>query len=193
MGLLLLMRKARRPHFGGSVVSMRSGFTLVETMIALFLFSMMALGLTAALIMSLKTSDRVVCRSTAHSIALGYAEQIMANSYKYLKESLSLGSAFTLYSTSLGATEASQESFTFGVEHEQLIVLDIDRETGEATRSMPMRFTIDATSLNSGADPVSALEISINYSYMMTAGNASDESSWKDGSVHIVKSLVDIY
>jgi prepilin-type N-terminal cleavage/methylation domain-containing protein len=175
--------------------SVRSGFTLVETIFAIVIFSMMSLGLTSSLIQSLKMSDRVVCKSTAHNIALGYAEQIMAYSYDELKEALLLSEPFTLYSTSLGGSNvvAVEDLFTFGVENEKLIIMDINRDTQAATKTMPMRFTMDAVNLNTGSDPMRALQITINYSYLNTSADADKESSWQHGVVHVVKSLVDIY
>ncbi|WPJ98166.1 prepilin-type N-terminal cleavage/methylation domain-containing protein [Coraliomargarita algicola] len=177
------------------MVQVRAGFTLVEVMVGLFLFSVMSLGLAASMIQSLKISDHVLSRSTAHSIALGYAEQIMAHSYYELKEDLSLGTEFKLVAASLGTSGsgAEEQSFKFGVEREQIIVMDIDRESREATRVMPMRFTINGTSLSSGSAPLSALEIVIDYSYLKSGGDESDDGSWANDSVRVVKSLVDIY
>jgi prepilin-type N-terminal cleavage/methylation domain-containing protein len=178
-----------------SIASSPLGFTLVEVMIGLVLFSIMSLGLTASLIQSLKISDQVLSRSTANSVALGYAEQLMANSYTDLKEALLLGTEFTLVTASLGDSSGSavEEAFSFGVEKEQSIVMDIDRETDAVTRTMPMRFTIEALNLNTGADALSALEITINYSYIRSALSQSADATWSTGTVHIVKSLVDIY
>jgi prepilin-type N-terminal cleavage/methylation domain-containing protein len=171
------------------------GFTLVEVLIALVVFSVMSLGLTASLIQSLKISDQVLSRSTAHSVALGYAEQLMAHSYTELKEALALNTEFTLVSTSLGSSseDVVEQTFTFGVEQEQLITLDIDRETQEATQTMPMRFTINALNLNTGSQALSALEITINYSYRRAGFSPSDDIAWRDDTVRVVKSIVDIY
>jgi prepilin-type N-terminal cleavage/methylation domain-containing protein len=178
-----------------SIASSPLGFTLVEVMIGLILFSIMSLGLTASLIQSLKISDQVLSRSTANSVALGYAEQLMANSYTDLKEALLLGTEFSLVSASLGDSSGSavEEVFSFGVEKEQSIVMDIDRESGAVTRTMPMRFTIEALNLNTGADALSALEITINYSYIRSALSQSADATWSTGTINIVKSLVDIY
>ncbi|CAA6677119.1 MULTISPECIES: prepilin-type N-terminal cleavage/methylation domain-containing protein [unclassified Lentimonas] len=172
-----------------------SGFTLVEVMFAVVVFSMMSLGLTAALIQSLKISDSVISKSTAHSIALGYAEQIMAYSYDTLNEALEDSDTFSLYSTSLGDSNVVtiEDSFAFGVENESLIVMDVDRDSLAATKTMPMRFTIDAESLNSGSNALRALEVTINYSYSPTAADHSSEAAWLSGQICIVKSLVNIY
>ncbi|HBR94818.1 MAG TPA: hypothetical protein DEA90_11710 [Opitutae bacterium] len=175
--------------------SRRAGLTLVEVIVGLFLFSLTSLGLTASLIQSLKVSDQVLSRSTAHSIALGYSEQLMAYSYNELRDALSLGTGFTLVATSLGDSTVStvEQTFVFGQQQQQLIVMDIDRESQEPIRSMPTRLTINATSLNSGGTPLSALEITIDYSYLRSGVSESNDAAWGTGSVKAVKSLVDIY
>ena len=172
-----------------------TGFSLVEVIVALAVFSMMSLGFTASLIRSLKLSDLVLSRSSAHSIALGYSEQIMAHSYDEMSQALGGDGRFTLYSTSLGSSNvaAIADVFTFGVESEKLIILDIDRQSQLATRTMPIRFTFNAQSLYVGADSHRALEISINYRYLPSGADKSNDDVWKEETVHLVKSLVDIY
>lgn len=190
------MKKLRYPktsHQPGK----RCAFSLVEVMVALFVFSLLALGVTAGVIQSLRLSDKSISRAMAHSIAVGYAEQIMATDYFPLLSNLTNGTPFVLYSIPLNSTGLESETediFTFGVEREKTIVMDVEVDNPTvASKNMQMKFTFTATNLNQGSKPYEALEVKISYAYLPSASRSSDESAWLKDEVHMVKSSVLVY
>ncbi|MFT4901800.1 MAG: hypothetical protein ACI81V_001077 [Lentimonas sp.] len=177
--------------------SKKNAFTLVDAMLALVILGVASMGLSQTLTQSLKSSDRVICRSVAHNIAVGYAEQIMANDYTSLRTALLNGSAFTLKSVSLASDAEYVEMddvFYFEVRSEKEIVMDVDSGNSNAPkRFMSMRFTFNANDMESGADHIKALEMTLDYSYLPTARQASNEDSWIEDTVYFVKSSIPIY
>jgi len=54
------------------------GFTLMELMIGMFVFTLLALGVTAGVLQSRRLAQLNVLRNTAWTVAQGYMEQIMS-------------------------------------------------------------------------------------------------------------------
>jgi hypothetical protein len=66
-----------------------AGVTLVETLVALGLFSLMALGSLSALIQTRKMSEDNVAQATAAVIAQGIIEQVQLNPYEAVSDTTS--------------------------------------------------------------------------------------------------------
>ena len=176
-------------------VQERSGFSLVEVMIAMAVFSVAALGLSKTVMLTRKMSEFSIYQTTAHGVAFGYAEQMMAMSLEEIlisREDTSIALAMSAISPSSQSLSQEIDDFLYVDAWESKdIVIDIrDEEESERSITMPMRFRVEANYLNSGSDPRDAVEVTLSYSYQSPV-RASDE--WIDDSLRFVKSSVPIY
>ena len=87
------------------------------------------------------------------------------------------------------------DAISFGVQFEKNIIMDVTTEgtdEGDPKVVMPMRFTADAVDLNTGANPLEAVQITLNYSYLLQKRDADDDSAWINDAVHFVKSSISL-
>jgi Tfp pilus assembly protein PilV len=174
------------------------GFSLAEVMIGMFVFSLLTLGLTKALIFSLNQSDAIIRKSVAHNIAYGYAEQMMALQFDVVEAALNGNDSIILKTSMLKALNGNlqlDDAISFGVQFEKNIIMDVTTEgtdEGDPKVVMPMRFTADAVDLNTGANPLEAVQITLNYSYLLQKRDADDDSAWINDAVHFVKSSISL-
>lgn len=174
------------------------GFSLAEVMIGMFVFSLLTLGLTKALIFSLNQSDAIIRKSVAHNIAYGYAEQMMALQFDVVEAALNGNDSIILKTSMLKALNGNlqlDDAISFGVQFEKNIIMDVTTEgtdEGDPKVVMPMRFTADVVDLNTGANPLEAVQITLNYSYLLQNRDADDDSAWINDAVHFVKSSISL-
>ena len=174
------------------------GFSLAEVMIGMFVFSLLTLGLTKALIFSLNQSDAIIRKSVAHNIAYGYAEQMMALQFDVVETALNGNDSIILKTSMLKALNGNlqlDDAISFGIQFEKNIIMDVTTEgTDEGVPKvvMPMRFTADVVDLNTGANPLEAVQITLNYSYLLQKRDADDDSAWINDAVHFVKSSISL-
>ena len=62
----------------------RFGYSLVEVMIAMALFGIMATGFMASCLFARKAAESAACENAALCVAQGYMEQIKSNTYATL-------------------------------------------------------------------------------------------------------------
>ncbi|WP_309398866.1 type IV pilus modification PilV family protein [Cerasicoccus maritimus] len=194
-------RGERVSRFGCRVareVCSRSGMSLVEVLVATVLFGILAMATGGSVLMSRRMAETNLYSVTAHDIAQGYAEQIMAMDFdgdiaaSVINNSLPL----TLKSVTPSLTNESStvdDYLYFGGDttNEKMIMIDLKGDGDEQRQvEMPMRFTLQANDLNTGSNPYQAYEIRIDYEYQTPAGRGQ---RWVSGSVCLVKSVIPIY
>lgn len=173
----------------------RSGFSLIEIMIAMSLFAVVSLGLGKAMIQSRKMAESSIYLTTAHGVAYGYAEQIMVMDYTDFETSAITNNVpLTLKAISPSSTTGSIEiddPLYIGVWTDKDIVIDVKGSgTEEHTIVMPMRFSLSATSLNSGINPREAYEIKLAYQFKSPSRR---DDSWQSDTINFVKSSIPVY
>lgn len=182
----MLRKIGKNPEFG---------FSLVEVMIAMTLFGVVSLGMAKAMIQSRKMAESSIYMTTAHGIAYGYAEQIMAMDFIDFETSVNDPAIdVTLKAISPSSSTGSIEindPLHIGSWTDKSIVIDIRGEgTAERAIVMPMRFMLTATSLDSGTNPRDAYEIKLTYQFKSPS---RVKSKWLSDSINFVKSSVPIY
>lgn len=175
----------------------RHGFSLVEVIISMFVLTAVSGGIIAGMIKAIEFSDESINRTTAHSIAVGYGEQLMATEYETLLEAHQKRTELTLVSIPLLEIESNADietPFKFRKRFYQDIVMHIDPDDPtQARKVMPMRFTIWAYDLNQGNDPVYALTLKIDYEFLHSGKSKANKNNWIKDQVHLVKSSSNIY
>ncbi len=188
------MAHSRKTLLTGSRHPKRA-FSLVELIVAMVVFSIAALGLTKTVFQSRKMAEGSIYMTTAHGVAFGYAEQLMAMDFGdvmtcYNDPDVALEMRALSPSTKSSSVEV-EDLLYFGAWTEKDIVVDIRQEgSTEKAIEMPMRFRIDGNYLNSGADPREAIEVTLSYSYK-TPARRNDE--WVQDDIRFVKSAVPVY
>lgn len=157
----------------------RSGFTLVELMMAVLLFGILAAGLVSAVLQSRRLAESTVFESTAHTAALGYLEQMKSLRYEAL-ESVA-GSEGGIIATRID--NDTPDPLAHDLENDKLILVDLDEE------GLPRRW------LNLWVHPrirdlrptgIRALEIEITYRWL-----SPDQRRTHQNTVRYVRSWVD--
>ncbi len=64
------------------------GMSLIETMIAMVIFMMLALGITSSVLQSQQTAQNNIIRNTAFTVGQGYLEQIKSISLANIREAI---------------------------------------------------------------------------------------------------------
>lgn len=142
----------------------KQGFSLVEVMMGMAVFSVVAFALSATMMYTLRNSYENVMRNTAYTIAQGYLEQIQAMTDLQIERAVNSPSETPIPTRSIsalseGAIEVADPLFivdpnaTEEGENEKEIVLDIrENEDGEEDREilMTMWFDLNITRMNEG-------------------------------------------
>ncbi|MGF1449314.1 MAG: type II secretion system protein J [Opitutales bacterium] len=82
------MNNPFRPFPRGRRARRRDAFTLMEMMIAMAIFMLLALGLTAGVFQARRLAESNIVRNTAFTVAQGYLEQIKSMSADELQAAL---------------------------------------------------------------------------------------------------------
>lgn len=191
-----------RHDLGPSGRNTLSGFSVAEVMFAMTIFAIGALGTTMLLLHSYRSSNNAVYSTTAHSVAQGYVEQIMALDYATVMTAYRgrndpnpavLNLKALSPSVSGAASIEMRDPLDFsGSWIEKEIVVDIRSDSSGSTNvvSMPMRITLKGRDLTTAPSPLIALEVSLDYEYWSPSVR---EGKWVSGKIAFVKSTVPIY
>lgn len=96
------MPRRRRPR-----TASRSGFSLLESVIAMTVFTIVALGITGLVIQSRKVAENNILRNTAFTVAQGYLEQIRSISIRDIEDAIADPQNIPLPTKSVSATAVS--------------------------------------------------------------------------------------
>lgn len=168
------------------------GFTIVELMVAVAIFSLVAAGIasTSALISRVAVSN--IYQNTAYTVAQGYAEQIKSLSYVVIQQALidPANNDIPTLSLSMGSGAVSEldDPLIFGQRMLKEVVVDVQQtDSGEQReRVMNMWFTTTGQSLLA-TDGINAIEITLDFEWEL-----NDRSIRRTylGSVKIVKTAI---
>jgi prepilin-type N-terminal cleavage/methylation domain-containing protein len=157
----------------------REGFTLVEMMMAMLLFGILAAGLVSSVLQARRLAESTVFETTAHTAALGYLEQMKSLRYEAL-EALAGGEGGIIATR---IDNATPDPLAHDLENEKLILVDLDEE------GLPRRW------LNLWVHPrirdlrpngIRALEIELSYRWL-----SPDQRRTHQSTVRYVRSWVD--
>lgn len=176
------------------VMNNKNGFSLVEMLISMAVFSIVAIAFTTSVMQTRRLSETNIYKTTAFSIAHSYAEQIMATDYDDLLESIgdqNIPIEFhSINPSSGGEVTQKQDLIYLGEKNEKDVVIDLRGEDEENIVNMPMVFRVTANDLNTGANPQQAIEFNITYRYKTPSGATT---RWLEDEVSFVKSMVPIF
>ena len=169
------------------------GFTLVEVIMGLLEFSILATSASVAFVQTQKLAHSNVMHNTARTVLQGYVEQIKGVQYHKLIEVLENPETHPIPTKSISSlTEGDEiqidDVLSLNVENHKNILLDIiDNGNGEfESHTMDLFVTPTATNIINSAG-IEVIEFTLNYRY---------ESLFKgvgathDGSVRFIKTSV---
>jgi len=125
------------------------GMSLVEVMIAMVIFAMVALGITKAVLQSTQIAQNNIVRNTAYTAAQGYLEQIKSLPLVTIREALADPEETPLPTMSVSALESGQ------IEIDDALFLDgpDDSLSGQDDGSNFRRILIDLREVEGEEDP----------------------------------------
>ena len=125
------------------------GMSLVEVMIAMVVFLMLAMGITKAVFQSTQIAQNNIVRNTAYTIAQGYLEQIKSLPLKTILAAVADPKETALPTMSISALNTGQ------IEISDAIFLDgpDDSLTGQDDGSNFREILIDLREAEGGGDP----------------------------------------
>jgi prepilin-type N-terminal cleavage/methylation domain-containing protein len=183
-------------HTPAGRLSLRQAFSLVEVIIALSIFSLMMLGFLSGTVLTRRIAESNIYTNTAMTVAQGYMEQIKSIEYHRVLNALNDPENVPIPTKGISALGGSFSEFDdplyFDEVNEKDIVVDIiPDEDGSLIDGEPltmdMRITLTGNNLNTGSNPVRAIEIVLEYEYLTPE---TIEPSWRSGSIRFVKSFV---
>lgn len=183
-------------HRHASIKERQYAFSLVEVIVAMAVFSIAALGLAKTVFQSRAMAEGSIYMTTAHGVAYGYAEQLMAMDFadvmtSYNDPDIPLEMRALSPSSKSSSVEIDDPLY-FNVWTDKDIVVDIREEgTSEIAIEMPMRFRVKATYLDSGSDPRKAFELTLSYAYKSPSRRGDND--WVMDDIRFVKSAVPVY
>jgi len=168
----------------------KRGFSLVEVMIALGIFGFLATVMIQVAFRSRAIAEANVYDNTALTVSLGYAEQIKNMNYLEVYAShedngVSLATV-SVNELILGNFDDLEDPITVGSENDKQVLMDI-KNVGEENESriyMPYRLTISTNALDSGANPIDGIQVTLDYEYDIPTGKMIRT---KTGSVRFLK------
>lgn len=137
----------------------QSGLSLVEVMIAMVIFTMLALGITGTIIQSQRIAQNNILRNTAYTVVQGYLEQIKTLNVDQIEGALAEPSSVPLETRSISAlasgTDTQIDDFLYldGF-NAKTILIDLQERSGHAPREVTMNLWVDIdilTGVNEGA------------------------------------------
>ncbi|MFP4351357.1 MAG: prepilin-type N-terminal cleavage/methylation domain-containing protein [Puniceicoccaceae bacterium] len=130
-------------------IESRCGMSLVEVMIAMVIFMMLALGITQAVLQSTRIAQNNIVRNTAYTAAQGYLEQIKSLPFQAILDALDDPEETPLPTMSISALDAVQ------LEVSDSLFLDGPDEplAGQEDGSNFREILIDLREVEGGEDP----------------------------------------
>lgn len=173
------------------------GFTIVEVIIGVFVFSILAAGIASSTLLTSRMAMSNIFRNTAFTVAQGYAEQIKGIRFNAIKQALEDPGETDIptMSLSLGASEAGddlekEDPLVFGQKMLKEVVVDLEEsESGEIDDERIMRLWITPTGRNLRTEPegLAAIEITLDYEWEFrdNRGTRTFEDSIKIVKTHV--------
>ena len=179
------------------LLSAQKGFTLVEAMISMGVFMIMALGLGGSFIYSLKISEYNMSEFTARTAAQSYLEQLRVVDYASLLRSIKTPTqelpTMRVSMTQSGVRESLESSplLLNTWVNKDLPMVTTATGTGnnrKADNTLEAKFYVEARNLNTGLTPYQAIEIRIKVQWLPP--QTKDWSKAKTATYATVRSSV---
>lgn len=155
-----------------------SGYSLMEVMVGMFVFSLVALGITATVIQSQKISQSNLFRNAAYTIVQGYLEQVKTMSTTDLAAALAEPVSVPLATLSVTSMTAQIEAgdletadpLFLNVSNAKQVLVNIDDPAASTPvyYYMNIEITPSIVDMNDsafGADAIPAYEIKLDFNY----------------------------
>jgi prepilin-type N-terminal cleavage/methylation domain-containing protein len=175
---------------------LKQGLTIVELMISIAIFAIMAAGVAATTMMTSQIAYENIYKNTAYMVVQSYAEQIKSIRFDEIRLALENPAEHDIptQSLSLGTENSVQkldDSLIFGVPIEKQIVVDIEEKDGKLSeRTMRMTVTPSGQDLSSTTDCWDSIEVKLDFTWEVVGRNGTQE---KDGVIRLVKTNVSEY
>lgn len=173
--------------------SKNDGFSLVEVMIAMTVFSITAAGIASSALLSGKIAYSNIYRNTAFTVAQGYGEQLKSIQYSTIESALRDPETYTIPTKGLSQTPTGSSQFddplVFGQRIEKEIVIDVEELDDGALqqKTMTMWITTSGRNLLTESEEVKAIEITLFFEW--DTANFNGQNTQED-SIRIVKTDV---
>lgn len=164
----------------------RRGLTLVETMIALSIFTVLAAGLSASIILSRKLAEANVYESTALTVATGYLEQLKNIPFGDTEDPLN-GTLMAAIQSGTGAKldtkkdQGTDDPIYLGVATTRPVLIDRrEHEDGSLRSELWMDFTVQPEMRYlEPLNGLQAIEITIHYTWRTPANQVLTQRTIK--------------
>jgi len=179
----------------------RLGFSLMEVMVAVFVFSIVAIGIASATMLTSRIAISNIYRSTAHATAQGYAEQLKSIDYDTIFSAIDdpTNNDIPTVGISLTSTDSSgqiqlEDPLTFGIVNEKNVVVDVDVDSNGNTTPQVMRmwFTVTGSDLSTTTNCWDALELRLEYEWELIGSGRASGNRFSD-YIQIVKTKISEY
>lgn len=148
-----------------------AAFSLVEVMIGITIFSIVAAGVASATLLTSKIAYSNIYRNTAFTVAQGYGEQIKSIRYALLEEALEDSANHVIPTKSLslgsGSTLQLDDPLIFNTRVLKNIVVDVSTDENGVSKERIMRMWITprGRDLLDASDGLKALEITLDFEW----------------------------
>jgi len=162
----------------------RSGYSIIELVVAMYVFGIAATGIVTGTLQTRKFADNVIRNNTARSAAISYIEQIKDLPYRQLK---GIENGDTLPTRALvredGVVQGVEDPLTVGEMEDRTLIIDIRNplRQDERTLEMDARFRVDLQPVP--LSDRSALQGRITYQFQPLP---QEPSSWKEERINFV-------
>jgi len=160
-------------------IAEKQGFSLVEIIVGMVLFALLAIGIASATLQSQRLAYQNIYKNTAFTVAQGYAEQIKSLGFNDVLSALidhnntpiPTKSLSTLGSSQTGDLEINDPLF-FGQRNEKAVLIDIKRDaSGNISHYQTMKvwITPEGDFLGNQTNSLGAIEISLLFEWQLDA------------------------
>ena len=170
----------------------KEGFTLIESIIGLGIFALLAAGVASASLLTSRIAISNVYSNTAYSIAQGYAEQIKSISYLEISNALEESGTYSIPCQSLSvAGESSSDPLVFGSRIEKDIVVDQHKNADDSITERTMKMWVTTTGSDlSSTEGIKVIEVTLFFEWQVMDGRSNHVRS---GLIKIIKTDVSEY
>jgi prepilin-type N-terminal cleavage/methylation domain-containing protein len=154
-------------------------FSLVEVMVAIFLFAIVSLGLIKLVLLTRIQSEVLIYDNIALSLAQGYLEQMRSLGYSELLQA-SEDSTYELDTVSVslasGSVLAATKPLYAGIGNTVSVTVDVsDVDSLDAGKEMSVELTPTIESISS-VSGISAVHITLSYSYNVSVSGGGERT-----------------
>lgn len=162
----------------------RRGMTLVETVVAMTVFSLIAAGVIGLTVQSRRMAESAIRENTAATVAQGYLEQIKSVEYSALVDAIADP---TNIAVPTKTDQDTNDPILLNVQNQKTLVI---HTTDAGTPSRFMRFWITVRGTDLAAAGRQALEFTVQFQW---EGNDRRIGEVKGSTIRFVRSYVPTY